>query len=221
MPVDTATVDADKSMTVSSSESGIADPRFNLNVLQFRDSDGVGASVSNNTTGTPSISITTTQDNSAVAVIIIDWNAADGASRTWLTVNSITPTSGNGGERTYFRNASFYTVYAAYWSDVGAAGAKTVGLSAPGSQQYSIIAVEVKGAASSATLDQEGFSFGLDDGSESAHTLGTQDSNLTAPLNTPQLLRFIINATGSVGAKTFKLQWRRSTEGTNDWKDVT
>lgn len=119
-----------------------------LNVLVFRDSDGIGAAESTQATGAPSLSITTTQDNSAIVVIVVDWAAVDGASRTWRTVNSITPTSGNGLEKTYFRDGAHYGVYAAYYSDAGAAGAKTVGLSAPGSQTYGIIAIEVKGTAS-------------------------------------------------------------------------
>ena len=35
-----------------------------------------------------------------------------------------------------------YTIYSAYYPDVGAAGSKTEGLSAPGSQKYAIIALE-------------------------------------------------------------------------------
>lgn len=121
---------------------------FGGNALTFTASDGIGASAKTNTTGAPSLSITTTQNNSAVVVIVGDWNSADGASRTWRTVNSITPTAGNGYERTYYRDSARYTVYLAYYPDVGSAGSKTVGLSAPSGQQYAIIALEVKGTAS-------------------------------------------------------------------------
>lgn len=122
---------------------------YGLNVLTFRASDGVGATAKTNVlSGAPSLSITTTQDNSAIVVVVLDWSAQDGTSRTWRTVNSITPTAGNGMERTYFRDAAAYTAYAAYYSDAGTAGAKTVGISAPGSQKYSIVALEVKGSGS-------------------------------------------------------------------------
>lgn len=120
---------------------------FGMNVLEFSGSDGVGASNKAQTTGAPSLGLTTLQDNSAIVVANADYLATDGTSRTWRTVNSVTPTSGNGLEVTYFRNTTNYAVYAAYYSDAGAAGAKTVGLSAPTGQQYSIVAVEVKGAA--------------------------------------------------------------------------
>lgn len=114
--------------------------------LVFRGSDGIGASNKTNIDGgVPSLTLTTTQDNSAAIVFNNDWNATDGSSRTWLTVNSITPTSGNGLETTYNFSSGRYTAYGAYYSDAGMAGAKTVGLSGPGSQRYSIIAVEIKG----------------------------------------------------------------------------
>lgn len=123
---------------------------FGANVLEFSGCDGVGASNKAQTTGGPSLGLTTTQDNSAIVVASADYLAVDGTTRTWRTVNSVTPTSGNGLEVTYFRNAANYTVYGAYYSDAGTAGAKTVGLSAPTGQQYSILAVEIKGAAGGA-----------------------------------------------------------------------
>jgi hypothetical protein len=115
-------------------------------VLVFRGSGGVGASSqTTNASGAPSLGLTTTSANSAIVVVNGDWQAVDGASRTWRTENSITPTSGNGLETTYSMSAAKYTVYAAYYSDAGAAAAKTVGLSAPGAQKYSIAAIEIKG----------------------------------------------------------------------------
>lgn len=124
---------------------------YGLTCMVFRNASGIGATNSNRngTSQAPSLNLTTTQDNSAIVVINADWNANDGASRTWNTVNSITPTSGNGFETTYVRDAGFYTVYGAYYNDAGTAGSKTLGLSAPSTQQYSIAAVEVKGSTGS------------------------------------------------------------------------
>lgn len=130
---------------VSEAASGTT-VKFGANVLTFRDSDGVGAHSSvNGGSGAPSRTITTTQDNSAIAVISVDWNAVDGTTRTWRTVNGITPTVGNGLELTYFRDSVAYTVYVAYYSDAGTAGSKTVGLTAPVGQTYSVVAIEIKG----------------------------------------------------------------------------
>lgn len=125
---------------------------WSANVLTWSGSDGVGASTKNNGTDGPTLNITTTADNSAIAVIVADWNAVDGATRTWRTVNGIAPTAANGHEKTYFRDASNYTVFGAVYPDAGAAGVKTVGLSAPSTGvKYTIIAVEIKGTASGAS----------------------------------------------------------------------
>lgn len=119
------------------------------NALRFSGSDGIGQTASTNTTGAPSLSITTLFDNSAIAVYVGDWNAV-ATARTWRTVNGTAPSVGNGFEKTYFNDGSHYTTYAAYYPDAGTAGAKTVGLSAPSGQQYTIIAVEVRGQAAAA-----------------------------------------------------------------------
>lgn len=138
--------------TLSGSRNG--DPaRWGFTALRFSGSDGFGASAKTNVaSGAPSLSITTTGANSAIAVFVADWNAADGTSRTWRAVNSVTPTAGNGYERVYFRNSAAVTFYAAYYPDAGAAGAKTVGLSAPSGQKYAIVAVEILGTTAVATL---------------------------------------------------------------------
>lgn len=144
----TATVDTDKSMTVQWSENAATSNVWGGNVLTFRGSSGVGASTkTNNDTGDATVALTTTQDNSVIVVYNGDFAAVDGATRTWATVNSITPTSGNGLEVTYFRSAADYTVYGAYYTDAGAAGSKTVGITDPDAQTFSIAAVEIKGTA--------------------------------------------------------------------------
>lgn len=133
---------------ITLSLSGAADALLGFNILRFSGSDGIGAAEKTNVlSGGPSLNITTTQANSALCVINADWNAVDGASRTWRTVNGITPTSGNGLEKTYFRDAAQYTVYAALYDDAGSVASKTVGLSAPTGQKYAIAVVEVKGTA--------------------------------------------------------------------------
>lgn len=139
------------SFTVSVDNSG-SSLQYGLLVAVFRDSNGFGNSSKTNTSGAPSLGLTTGNDNSAILAITADWNAADGTSRTWRTVNGITPTAGNSAEKLYARDSGSYTVYGAVWSDAGAAGAKTVGLSAPSGQQYAIIAVEIQGSTSAAVV---------------------------------------------------------------------
>lgn len=125
---------------------------WGYSALRFSGSDGVGASTKTNVlSGGPSLALTTGTDNAAIVVGSGDWNAVDGASRTWRTINSVTPTAGNNLERTYARDSSRATFYGAYWSDAGTAGSKTTGISAPTGQKYSIIAVEIKGTAGGGT----------------------------------------------------------------------
>lgn len=121
--------------------------QWGFTCLVFRNSDGIGASsAANASSGNPAAAITTTQANSALVAFNADWNVVNGSSRTWNTINSITPTNGNGLERDYAFVSSHWTSYGAYWNDVGASGSKTVGLSAPAGQKWSIVGVEVKGS---------------------------------------------------------------------------
>lgn len=118
---------------------------FGGNVLVFRGSAGIGASQKNNTTGLPTLSLTTTVNNSAILNVIGDFAAVDGTVRTWNTINGITPTSGNGLETSYSQDPVHYALYAAYYTSAGNAGAKSTGLQTPGGQTYSIVSVEIKG----------------------------------------------------------------------------
>lgn len=117
---------------------------FGGGVYIFRNGSGIGISAkNNNASGAPSVSLTTTAANSMVVCINGDWSAL-ATARTWRTVNSITPTAGNGLERTYFNQSGQYTVYSAYWNDAGTAGANSYGLTAPATQNYQSIVIEIK-----------------------------------------------------------------------------
>jgi hypothetical protein len=134
----TATASTSTSITVTFTRSGSG--QYGGDVLVFRGSGGIGASAKANATGAPSLSLTTAQASSAVVVGAVDWNAVGGASRAWRTgAGALT-------ETTYATDPAHGTYYGGYHADAGAAGAKTVGLTAPTGQQYSIVAVEVKGA---------------------------------------------------------------------------
>jgi hypothetical protein len=144
----TAPITSGQTFTPSFSRTGAINNLYIGTALLFRSSDGVGAATSTNNgtgTGAPSVGITTQQDNSAIVAVIGDWTAAT-TTRTWLTVNGITPTVANGFERSYFSDGAHMGYYVAYWPDAGAAGLKTVGLSAPSTMRYVICAVEIKGA---------------------------------------------------------------------------
>lgn len=136
--------------TVTCVATGFAADHRGIIVEVWRNSSGFGNSSSTNTAGpaAPSVSLTTASANSAISAYIGDWNTINGSSRTWLTINSITPTAGNSGEEDYLQDGASYSHYAATWSDAGTAAAKTVGMSAPSTMQPSIVAVEIKGSVS-------------------------------------------------------------------------
>jgi chitodextrinase/lysophospholipase L1-like esterase len=137
----TATVDTNKSMSVTFSSSNVpGGGLFGGDVLTFRGSDGVGASVKSNSSGTASVNLTTTQTNSAIVVANSDWNAATG-SRIWMN------NAGTISEQSYNFISGRYAVYGGYHADSGAVGTYNVGLSAPTGQKYSIVALEIKGSA--------------------------------------------------------------------------
>ena len=87
-----------------------------------------------------------------------------------------------------------------------------------GTNTWGIIAFVIN-AASSATSDQEGARFGIDDGAEAAHSWeAAQDTNITVAAGETRLVNIIVNATGTLGAKAFKLQYRKV--GDPDWRDM-
>lgn len=79
--------------------------------------------------------------------------------------------------------------------------------------------VPLNAAGGAASVEQEGFRFGIDDGAEGAHTwAAAQDADITAPAGETRLLNVLVNVTGDPGAKTFKLQYRKV--GDPGWSDV-
>jgi hypothetical protein len=108
---------------------------FGGNVLVFRNSSGIGASVSA-TDNLPAINLTTTKAKSAIVFITSDWTAGNGSGRTWKN---------NAIETSYYRSAANYTVYGSYVNDIGAIGDYSIGLNFAALKKYSNIAIEVKG----------------------------------------------------------------------------
>lgn len=132
-------------LTVSCTRGGAGGDHWGIGWYLHRNSAGVGASSKTNVSGgAPSLALTTGSANSAIINVVGDWNAIDGtSSRVWRTINSIVPSSGAGTEGLFLFDSTLATLYSARWTDAGAAGSKTTGLSAPAGQKYSIIAIEI------------------------------------------------------------------------------
>jgi hypothetical protein len=107
---------------------------------------GIGASAQAHVaSSTPSLNLTTTQDNSSLVVLSMDFNSLTTPAPTYLTTGV-----GTANQVALHRQASTLAAYGWYHADTGAAATETVGMSAPTGQTYSIVAVELKGSASAA-----------------------------------------------------------------------
>jgi hypothetical protein len=139
--------------SVTVSETGTAADVPGGSVVRFSGSDGIGAAarLTGNGVAQPSLSITTTFDNSAIVYVIADWAATTGTP-THRTVNGFTPTAGNGQQLSYATNASNGTLIVAYIPDAGTAGAKAVGITAPATGDCLVVALEVRGTGAAAAI---------------------------------------------------------------------
>lgn len=73
--------------------------------------------------------------------------------------------------------------------------------------------------ADSGTVEQEGFRFRNDDGTETTATfLATQDVNIIQPINTNTRLRFLLNGTLDRGPEQYRLEYRKV--GDLTWIDL-
>jgi len=147
----TAVATANDSFNVQSTFTSPITTSCGICVYVWRDAT-LGAFIGIEDAGTvPLLDLTTTGDGSAVTYFQSDWNSVN-AARTWRTINSITPTAGNGFEKLFARSGTSQAVYSAYWGDVGTAGVKTTGLSAPTGELPNAIAVEVLAEAAAPSV---------------------------------------------------------------------
>jgi hypothetical protein len=139
----TATANATGFITVTGTRnSGLTSNFFGVEVHVWRHSAGVGAVTSaNNGTGSgaPSVTITTQRGNSGLSCGTADWNATTGTD-TWNNF------AGNPTNQSDFSDGSTYGVHTVTYDNAGSAGDKTVSMSAPATQRYGIIAIEILAA---------------------------------------------------------------------------
>lgn len=130
------------SITETITRSSTGQQYFGIVVIEYSGSDGVGASnKARGTTGNPSVSLTTTQDNSAVCVIVTDWNAVSSGTPAISGYTYMSSQSYNG-------DGAHYGVYIFRNDDVGAQGSKSITMTGKSGTKWQIAAVEIKGTAS-------------------------------------------------------------------------
>lgn len=134
---------APSTATISVTNTVAGGGQWGMEVTVWRNHGGVGnvfAADSNTTTSAPSGALTTTGANSAVDCVVADWNASATAP-TYRNLGD-TPVQDAGAV-----SGGAYSIYAWHNPDAGAAGAKTIGLTAP-TMRWAMVAVEILAATS-------------------------------------------------------------------------
>ena len=167
-------------------------------VFTFRNSDGVGISnKSQASSGNPSLILTGVGTNSSIVMIDGDWNAIVG-TRTYVTSQA-----GSFSEKDDYAGGINYGVHGGYYPDAGATGSKTVGMSAPTGQTWSLLAIEVKGTAGGTDTTAPTYS-----GATTNHTIAGMPVKFSITYNDETALH-------SNGQITF------STNNTGSWQNTT
>ena len=172
-----------------------------------------GAQDSDTNTGTGTFPTITLATPNSVDDLLIDCLCVEGSSLT------LTP----GGLQTeVFQDdstTSGYNASGALSEQDGVSGGG-MSYSKPGSTQYSYCAATFSGATASPELEQEGYRFRDDDGSESAATWRqNQDTVDTADIGEKIRLRVLINGSEDTDATQYELQYREKS-ASGGWRSV-
>ncbi len=178
----------------------------------FTNSGGLGNTATMSASTAKTFNLVRGTANSAVVNVMTDWNAvADTAVNTSPAGGVVRQASEDPAHATFFANS---------WSDQGATGTTAYGITDhTGTVRMSGITLEVKGGP--ATLQQEGYRWRADDGSETGATwLASQDANITRGADVATRLRMLVNATGDPSSSQYQLEWRK-VSGPTDWRKVS
>jgi hypothetical protein len=133
------------SYTVSVDETSANVLNYGIDAWAVTASGGVGVSnkADDPTTGAPtdapSLTLSGVSANSAIFMVVGDWNATAVATRLYLTTDA-----GAFTERTAQNTDGNYSSYSGVYADAGAAATKVVGMSAP-NQTWAVAALEILG----------------------------------------------------------------------------
>lgn len=172
-----------------------------LDLYGGQSQSGVAAGTDAITTG--SLGTPTTNNQAAVCFTrLTSWPDSLPAGTGWTGIYSVTG------------NTSYGLEYLVQTTATALAGTFTFD---PATANPCTSAATFKEAAS-ATLEQEGFRWYEDNGSESGSSASAaQDTNITAAAGATKRLRMLVNATGDPATTQFKLQWKKSG---GSWADV-
>ena len=127
-----------------------------------------------------------------------NWNALPGTSSGWTSAQTQGPVS-----QQYARLSTFSATGASTACDAE-------------DESYALItcvAIPASGAPAP-TREQEGFRWGVDDDTESAHTFeAAQDTSITIDDNQARLLRVLVDATGDPASTAYALRYQKNGSG--------
>lgn len=155
-------------------------------------------------TGTPTVTVSSATDELVTDLMAI-W------SNTTMTV---------GADQTQRVNGTYEDSTGRFCSsDQAGAGSVVMDWTGGNGFDWATVGVPLKPASASATLEQEGYRWYDDDGDEDASTaLAGQDTGVTLPAGSTARIRMLLNSTGDMATKQYKLQYKLSSAGT--WTDI-
>lgn len=132
---------------------------------------------------------------------------------------AVTPAAGSGYSNSV--TVAFTNASGAQESKViSGAAAQTATFTLSSSRDWACGVATFKASGAVATMEQEGFGFYKDDGSESTMTtLAAQDTNVIRATLTNTILRLLINATNDPASQTFQIEYRQV--GGSTWTKIT
>ena len=197
---------------ISFTTNGGADHYFSMGATEWAetltesgDNDNVATTFSN--TPTVSTKAATVDANTIVFAAATISLGSNDVGFTGPTGWTVLYTENNNNDHASGRGA---------WIEETTTGTKTAtfGTNTTGQWLAAIVALAVSGGGPAATADQEGFRFGLDDGNEAAHTWkDAQDTNVTADIASPLLLRALVNTANDYASTAFALRAQKNGAG--------
>lgn len=132
---------------------------------------------------------------------------------------AVTPSAGSG-----YTNANSVAFTNASGSEeskvIALAAAQTATFTLSGSRDWSCGVATFKASGAVATLQQEGYGFYNDNGSESTMTtLAAQDTVIIQPISTNTIVRVLINATNDPASLSFQVEYQQ--QGDSSWTKIT
>jgi glucose/arabinose dehydrogenase len=202
----TATFTAGGAITVTSSWGGDNSQASVCYVVLNAEATPAGAFATAVSQASPSVSITTTRDNSIIFGCTADWKAVNGATRTLRDAAT---------ERFYFKDGNYTTYH--YTKAATTIGTYTEGVSAPTGQQASTALLEIRGISGTGARPGNPIITGIANDDIYIHSLG---QNFPNPFNKVTIIPFSLSKAEQVSLVLYDINGKRVKVLLNGMKDA-